>query len=50
MFYCKSCATENKWPDTIFKSRGQCEVCGTLAVCSERASKDLPMSKNNRKG
>lgn len=42
MFYCQACADRNGYPETMFKSEGPCEVCGTVAVCNERASKDLP--------
>lgn len=43
MFYCNECAKPRNWPETMFKSKGKCEVCGTLAVCNERQSSKLPI-------
>ena len=43
MFYCDGCAAPRKWPQTIFKSEGPCEVCGRIAVCSDMPSRDLPL-------
>lgn len=43
MFYCNSCANKNDWPETGFKSRGRCEVCGRTADCNDMPSSRLPM-------
>lgn len=43
MFYCPTCAKRNAWPETLFRSRGRCEVCGTTAVCYDTPSKYLPL-------
>lgn len=42
MFYCDECAKEKGWPESMFRSRGPCEVCGEVRVCSQRKSIDLP--------
>lgn len=44
MFYCNTCGGEKKWPiDTLFKSRGTCEICGEVADCNDVPSKYLPV-------
>lgn len=48
MFYCDSCAKEKGWPQSMFRSRGRCEVCGTTTVCSSRKSTLLPEASSNR--
>lgn len=45
MFYCDPCRDQRGWPDSIFKSRGKCEVCRTVAVCNDVPSKYLPLPK-----
>lgn len=36
MFYCNPCAEPRGWPtDTLMRSRGRCEICGTGAVCND---------------
>lgn len=45
MFYCGKCADEREWPDSLFKSRGRCEICGQAAACNDVPSKYLPMPK-----
>lgn len=42
MFYCDKCAEKRKWPKTWFKSNGRCEVCGNMAECNDKPSKELP--------
>lgn len=42
MFYCDPCARHNAWPRTPYKSHGQCEMCGDLAVCNDMPSDMLP--------
>lgn len=43
MFYCERCAAKRGWPETLFQSRGSCEICGETAICNSRRSKDLPI-------
>jgi hypothetical protein len=45
MFYCNDCAKKNGYPETIFKSGGKCECCGSKAVCNEMPSSKLPLPK-----
>jgi len=42
MFYCDPCAQKYKYPETIMRSYGQCEICDTTTVCNSRASALLP--------
>ena len=42
MFFCDLCANKNKWPDSIMKSEGPCEMCGKRALCNDVPSKYLP--------
>jgi hypothetical protein len=46
MFFCEACRRKNNWPDSIFRSRGKCEVCGNVANCSDVPSKYLPLPKS----
>lgn len=41
MFYCEECRQANKWPESIFKSYGRCELCEKSAPCNERSSSFL---------
>ena len=43
MFYCDPCATEKKWPESIARSYGRCEICGNVRACNDRASSTLPL-------
>lgn len=43
MFYCDPCADARDWPGTMFRSKGKCEVCGQVADCNDKPSKDLPL-------
>jgi hypothetical protein len=45
MFYCSDCAKKNGYPESICKSVGACELCGKIALCSDRASDTLPKPK-----
>ena len=45
MFFCDKCAEKNGWPTSFMRSRGPCEVCGYVAVCSDIPSRALPESK-----
>ena len=42
MFYCKHCEERLKYPSSIVKSFGQCELCGSAAFCSDIPSSRLP--------
>ena len=42
MFYCDNCATEKGWPNSSFKSRGQCEMCRQAGPCNDVPSDQLP--------
>lgn len=42
MFYCDECRRKANWPESIFKSRGPCEVCGNMAICNDVPTKYLP--------
>jgi hypothetical protein len=44
MFYCPGCAKSKNWPESMFRSRGPCEVCHRVADCYETPSKDLPLA------
>lgn len=44
MFYCNECAKKRKWPITIFRSYGACELCEKVVSCNSVKSKDLPIS------
>jgi hypothetical protein len=43
MFFCDPCMNKNKWPNSLSKSHGNCEVCGNSARCNDVPSKYLPM-------
>lgn len=47
MFYCDECAIKRKWPITLFRSHGRCEMCKETKECSEMPSKDLPISETS---
>lgn len=42
MFYCDECATARSWPIGMMRSRGPCEVCGAMAICTTRNAALLP--------
>lgn len=42
MFYCGTCAKDQGWSETGFKSYGKCEVCTKTAECSDMPSYLLP--------
>lgn len=42
MFYCNKCADRYKYPESISKSVGKCECCGTKTECNDRPSSSLP--------
>lgn len=47
MFYCQHCKDRHEWPESIYKSLGKCESCGTPGVlCNDIPSKYLPASKS----
>lgn len=43
MFYCDLCAHKRKWPESMGKSYGRCEVCGDTRACNDRPSSTLPL-------
>lgn len=44
MFYCDPCGTSRAWPtNTLMRSHGPCETCGTDAVCNDVPSSLLPL-------
>jgi hypothetical protein len=43
MFYCPPCQLKNRWPESLARSRGECEICGTTAVCYDVPSSRLPL-------
>ncbi len=45
MFYCDKCADEKDWPKTLFRSLGNCEICGEKTCCTDMPSKMLPLPK-----
>ena len=45
MFYCNECAEKHKYPETISKSIGICELCNEHAECNDRPSRLLPTPK-----
>ena len=49
MFYCEGCAKKNDWPESIFKSRGPCEVCGKVCACNDIPSSALPKEIHYRR-
>lgn len=44
MFYCDACAAKCGYPTDFYisRSRGPCEICGTLATCYDVPSSKLP--------
>jgi len=42
MFYCDPCAQARRWPGSIGKSMGRCELCKTVTECNDRPSSTLP--------
>lgn len=46
MFYCDACANELEWPETMLKSRGQCEICKKQAPCNSRHHSLLPSPRH----
>lgn len=45
MFFCESCREQRDWPESIMKSRGNCELCGEPAVCHDVPSRFLPIPR-----
>jgi hypothetical protein len=50
MFYCEKCRKKKKWPCSLFKSFGACEICGKTAKCYDVHHSQLPLEKRNKKG
>lgn len=47
MFFCVKCERKNKWPNSLFKSYGACEICGSVGECNDVPSKYLPNPPKN---
>lgn len=47
MFFCDTCRVKKGWPESLFKSRGPCEVCGHIEICNEVRSSNLPLDNPN---
>ncbi len=45
MFYCNKCREENKWPESLCKSYGKCEMCGEVSECNDVQSSKLPINR-----
>jgi hypothetical protein len=45
MFYCDPCAKKKKWPESVAKSKGPCEVCGRDAYCNDVPASKLPQRR-----
>lgn len=41
MFYCDKCASVKKYPMTVFKSDGRCEICLKNNICNELSTSRL---------
>lgn len=42
MFYCKKCAENNGYPESMRMSFGNCEICSTNGDCYDVPSSHLP--------
>ena len=42
MFYCDKCRKKEDYPESIAKSYGTCELCGSGALCNDVSSSRLP--------
>lgn len=49
MFYCNECAAITGWPDMPVKSRGPCEMCDVVSVCTGWPSRGLPRLSEEQK-
>jgi hypothetical protein len=49
MFYCDDCADERRWPKTLSRVRGPCEVCRKTVLCNEFPSDRLPSAEETRR-
>ncbi len=48
MFYCNECAEKKGWEkNTVFKSYGNCEVCGKTTTCNDKPSGYLSKKKED---
>lgn len=48
MFYCSACAKRNRWPETVHKSYGPCELCEVVTDCNDRPPYTLPEPPNRK--
>jgi hypothetical protein len=42
MFYCEKCRNKWKWPKSMARSLGRCEMCGSASACWDRPASTLP--------
>jgi hypothetical protein len=49
MFYCDACRKPRKWPQSLRRDRGLCEICGKVAMCNDVPSADLPTVNHSPK-
>jgi hypothetical protein len=42
MFYCEPCRKKWRWPMSMHKSKGRCEICNHLEACYDVPSRHLP--------
>lgn len=42
MFFCEPCRKKWRWPESMSRSRGRCEMCEKPAVCYDVPSRFLP--------
>lgn len=47
MFYCDECKKKRNYPESMFKSYGNCEICGNTTDCNDIPSSKLPKSEVN---
>ena len=42
MLYCESCRVRERWPKTVVRSYGPCDLCGEVQDCYDAPSHLLP--------
>ena len=42
MFFCEPCRRKWRWPASMSKSKGRCEMCGKYEHCYDVPSSRLP--------
>jgi hypothetical protein len=43
MFFCEMCRFARRWPGSLMRSHGPCEICGVTSNCYDVPSKELPL-------